>query len=108
MTTLELEYEGKKYILGYDLASIERLDRNNVIADALEGKRPLTLAKDLFCAAFNLNHKNVSQATREEIFRNVSIDGEDGSLIECLMEMISEVVEEMTPKGNVKWRKVRN
>lgn len=103
-TTLDFEYEGKEYSLAYNIDIVKRLDRQGVIAKIANGEHPLTMTEDLFMVAFEVNHPKVSNRMRGEIFKEFSETSEDGSLLEALLEMLNEVREAMTPKGNVKWR----
>lgn len=107
-TTLDFEYNGKDYSLGYTIDVVKRLDRSGLLAQIAGGERPLTMTEDLFMAAFEANHSYVSNRIRSEIFKEFSETSDDGSLIEVLLEMINEVREAMIPKGNVKWRVNRN
>ena len=107
-TKLDFEYGGKDYSLAYTIDVVKRLDRSGLLAQIAEGQRPLTMTEDLFVAAFEANHSGVSGNVRRKIFEEFSETGEDGSLLECLMEMINEVRESMAPKGNVKWRMSRD
>jgi hypothetical protein len=103
-TTLDFEYGGKDYSLCYTIDVLKRLDRSGLLAQIANGERPLTMAEDLFIAAFEANHNGTSQSTRKTIYGEFSETSEDGSLLEVLLEMINEVREAMTPKGNVKWK----
>jgi uncharacterized protein YjgD (DUF1641 family) len=107
-TTLDFEYNGKDYSLAYTIDVVKRLDRSGLLAEIANGQRPLTMTEDLFRAAFEANHSTVSNRIRETIFGEMEESSEDGSLLECLMEMINEVREEMSPKGNAKWRMNRD
>lgn|SRR5574344_518 len=107
-TTLDFEYNGKDYSLAYTIDVVKRLDRSGLLAEIANGQRPLTMTEDLFRAAFEANHSTVSNRIRETIFGELEESSEDGSLLECLMEMINEVREEMSPKGNAKWRMNRD
>lgn len=107
-TTLDFEYNGREYSLAYTIDVVKRLDRSGLLAEIANGQRPLTMTEDLFKAAFEANHSTVSNRIRETIFGELEESSEDGSLLECLMEMINEVREEMTPKGNAKWRMNRD
>lgn len=104
MTKLDFEYNGKEYSLGYNIDTVKRLDRSGLLSQIASGERPLTMTEDLFVAAFETNHGYVSNRIRGEIFNEFSETSEDGSLLEVLLEMINEVREAMTPKGNVKWK----
>ena len=79
-----------------------------MIAEIANGNRPLTMTEDLFKAAFEANHPTVSNRVREAIFSELEESSEDGSLLECLLEMVNEAREAMTPKGNAKWRMNRD
>ncbi|MGI6194035.1 MAG: DUF5055 domain-containing protein [Eubacteriales bacterium] len=103
-TTLDFEYEGKSYSLAYTIDVVKRLDRAGILAQIANGERPLTMTEDLFIAAFEANHSTVSNNIRRKIFEEFSESSEDGSLLECLLEMLNEVREAMAPKGNIKWR----
>ena len=104
MSTLDFEFNGKDYSLGYTIDVVKRLDRSGVLAQIANGERPLTMTEDLFTSAFEAKHAHVSNRIRGEIFKEFSETSEDGSLLEVLLEMINEVREDMAPKGNVKWR----
>lgn len=104
-TTLDFEYDGKEYSLAYTIEVVKRLDRSGLLAEIVEGKRPVTMTEDLFKAAFEANHSTVSNRIRENIFLELKESSDDGSLLEVLLEMINEAREAITPKGNVAWRK---
>lgn len=103
-TTLDFEYNGREYSLAYTIDVLKRLDRSGLLAEIVNGNRPLTMTEDLFKAAFEANHSTTSSRIREVIFRELEESSEDGSLFECLLEMVNEVREEMSPKGNAQWR----
>lgn len=105
--TLDFEYGGKEYSLAYTVDVVKRLDRSGLLAQIANGERPLTMTEDLFKAAFEANHPTVSNRVRESIYGEMEETSEDGSLLECLMEMINEVREAMAPKGNAKWKMSR-
>lgn len=104
-TTLDFEYNDKEYSLAYTVDVIKRLDRSGLLAEIVEGKRPVTMTEDLFKAAFEANHSSVSNRIRENIFLELKESSDDGSLLEVLLDMINEAREAITPKGNVVWRK---
>jgi hypothetical protein len=104
-TTLDFTYNGKDYKLAYNIAVVKRLDKAGVIANIPE--RPMTITEDLFIAAFDANHSDVSNHMRSQIYKEFSETSEDGSLLEVLIEMIAEVQKSMAPKGNVKWKVTR-
>lgn len=100
---LAFEYQGKDYKLAYTIDVVKRLDRSGLLAQIAGGERPLTMTEDLFVAAFEANHSGVSNNVRRRIYEEFSETSEDGSLLECLLEMVNEAREAMAPKGNVKW-----
>ena len=104
-TTLDFEYGGRDYSLAYTIEVVKRLDRSGLLAEIVEGRRPITMTEDLFKAAFEANHPTVSNRIRENIFMELKESSDDGSLLEVLLEMINEAREAVTPKGNVVWRK---
>lgn len=103
-TSLDFEYNGKEYSLAYTIDVLKRLDKSGLLAAISNGERPLTMTEDLFIAAFETNHSSVPYRTRTAIFQELEEVNEDGSLLEVLLNMVNEVREAMTPKGNVKWR----
>jgi hypothetical protein len=100
---LQFEYNGKEYKLSYNIDTLKRLDRSGLLAQIANGERPLTMTEDLFVAAFEANHSSVSSNMRRTIYGEFAETSEDGSLLECLLEMVNEAREAMAPKGNVKW-----
>lgn len=107
-TTLDFEYNGRDYSLAYTVDVVKRLDRSGLLAQIVKGERPLTMTEDLFIAAFEANHPTVSNNIRRKIFEEFSDSSDDGSLLECLLEMLNEVREAMSPTGNIKWRMNRD
>jgi hypothetical protein len=103
-TTLDFEYNGKEYSLAYNIETLKRLDNSGLLAHFANGERPLTMTESLFVAAFEANHSTTSQNIRRAIYGEFTETSEDGSLLECLLEMVNEAREAMAPKGNVKWR----
>jgi hypothetical protein len=100
---LAFEYQGKDYKLAYNIETLRRLDRSGLMGQIANGERPLTMTEDLFVAAFEMNHSTVSNNIRRKIFEEFTETSEDGSLLECLLEMINDAREAMAPRGNVKW-----
>ena len=103
MKKLTFEYNGRDYKLAYTIDMVKRLDRSGLLAEIANGQRPLTMTEDLFVAAFEANHSVVSNNIRHKIYEEFTVTSEDGSLLDCLLEMINETREAMSPKGNVKW-----
>lgn len=103
-TTLDFEYKGKEYSLCYTVDSLKRLEKNGFSFASLD-ERLLTGAEDLFCAAFDANHSKVPRRIREEIYVEMQSECEDGATIsDVLIEMLSETIENMKPRGNIGWK----
>ena len=100
---LTFTYQDKDYKLAYNVDVLKRLDRSGLLSQIANGERPLTMTEDLFVAAFEANHSTVSNNIRRKIYEEFSETSEDGSLLECLLEMVNEARDAMAPKGNVKW-----
>lgn len=107
-TSLDFEYLDKEYSLAYTIDTVTRLDKSGQLAKIVNGEHPLTMTEELFVAAFEANHSTVSNNIRRNIYKEFTDTSEDGSLLECLLEMINDVRESMKPKGNVKWRMNRD
>lgn len=107
-TTLEFTYLDKDYTLAFTVDSVKRLEKSGFsfgnIADHI-----VTATEELFVASFNAYHSDTSNTIRKEIYKNMTNESEDGvsEIGEVLIEMVSECIEEMKPKGNVHWRVTR-
>lgn len=102
-TTISFEYEGKKYLLEYDRASVIALEKKGFDIQSPETK-PVTTLYLLWEGAFEKHHSNVPIQKRDEILK---VLGNKDSLIETLMIMYSEPVqilaEEEDEEKKVKW-----
>lgn len=111
-TTIEFEYKGTEYTLCYNIASLKKLEKSGFSFGNIED-HILTAGEELFCAAFDAYHKDVPCKVREAIYKEFAEteeveEGEVGySLTETLFKMANEVIESMSPKGNVKWKAVQ-
>lgn len=111
-TTIEFEYDGQQYTLCLNIAALKKLEKAGFSFGNIED-HILTATEDIFYATFDAYHKNTPRKLREEIYREFAAeeDTEDGkagnTLSEILFAMINEVIEEMSPKGNVKWKAVK-
>lgn len=101
-TKLEFTYRDKEYTLAFTIDVVKKLDRAGVIAQIPQ--HPLTIVEDLFVAAFDAYHSEVSNRIRRDIYKEFSDSSDDGSLIDVLADMISEVQKAMAPSGNVSWK----
>lgn len=105
-TKISFEYDGKPYTLFYSASALKKMEKSYGVKFAKLDDQALTAAEDLFSGAFIENHNEVSRAKRDEIFSALSATAEGGkeSISEILIEMITEAMEEMKPKGNVVWK----
>lgn len=111
-TTIKFEYNGENYTLGLTIAALKKLEKAGFSFGNIED-HILTATEDIFYATFDAFHRNTPRKLREEIYHEFCAeeDSEDGkagnTLSETLFAMINEVIEEMSPKGNVKWKTVK-
>lgn len=105
-TKIVFDYEGKEYTLVFSAASLKKMERNYGVKFAQLDEYVITGAEDLFVGAFIENHNEVPRAKREEIFRVLKANAEDGeaTIGEALISMLTEAIEELKPKGNVAWK----
>ena len=107
-TTIEFNYKGVDYTLCLTIDAVKKLERNGFSFGKMED-HIVTAPCDLFCATFNAYHKDTPRKLREEIYRSLAEsstndDETSDELSEILFNMVSEVIEEMNPKGNVAWK----
>lgn len=107
-TRIRFTYNDVEYTLEFTADSLKRMQaRGFNFGDA--DRYALTLAEDMFCGAFIANHNNVPEKRRQEIFHDLTTDGEDGEdLFDVLLEMMTEAMEEINyHSGNTKWEVVK-
>jgi hypothetical protein len=104
-TAIEFEYKNEDYKLEFSIDSLKRVEKSGFSFNNIED-HALTAVEDLFYASFNKNHSNTSSRVRKEIYQEFSSQNEDENVAlgETLFEMVSETIEAMKPKGNVKWK----
>ena len=106
-STINFEYDGKEYSLCFTIDTLKKLEKSGFSFGNIED-HALSAAEDLFCAAFNANHKDTSMNLRKKIYSELSEESDnDDTLIEALISMVNECVESMKPKGNTRWRKIQ-
>ena len=106
-STINFEYDGKEYSLCFTIDTLKILEKNCFSFGNIED-HALSAAEDLFCAAFNANHKDTSMNLRKKIYSELSEESDnDDTLLEALISMVNECVESMKPKGNTRWRKIQ-
>lgn len=104
-TTLKFEYKGKEYSLWFTIDALKKLEKNGFSFADIDS-RILTAPETLFAAAFDAKHPETPYKTRSEIYREFSEESETGdiSLAEILIQMLNECVENMKPRGNIRWK----
>lgn len=104
-TTLEFEFRGKEYSLWFTIDALKKLEKNGFSFADIDS-RILTAPEELFAAAFDAKHPETPYKTRSEIYREFSEESETGdiSLAEILIQMLNECVEDMKPRGNIRWK----
>ena len=106
-TKINLTYKGVDYVLEYDRSIVKLLEANGFeITTALE--KPMTNIELMFTAAFQKNHRKVSQATIDEIYKTCP---DKGALTNHLIKMIQETYDALMDEpeeneGNAKWEVV--
>ena len=105
-TKITFDYGGKSYELVFTADSLRKMERNLGIKFNKLDDNALTFAEDLFNGAFLANHSDVPMRKRSEIYKALSanVEGGEDTLGEVLLEMVSETIEDMKPKGNVTWK----
>ena len=105
-TKIIFEYEGREYTLMFSAAALKKMERNYGVKFAKLDELVVTGAEDLFIGAFIENHNEVPRKKRVEIFESLkeTVDGGEASISEVLIEMLTEAIEELKPKGNVAWK----
>lgn len=105
-TKLEINYEGKDYCLEYTLEVVKDLERRGLVQPGKIDSQVTTFAEELFCGAFECNHKDTKRKLRQKIWRELAEENEDGEgIVEVLQDMYSEALESVKPQGNVSWKK---
>ena len=103
-TKIVFEYEGVPYTLEFTPDSLKQMERSGFNFSKMEDTI-LTTPEKLFYGAFLANHKRVSPQLREEIWKNLCEEDENGEgLSEVIGKMMSEAITELNShSGNVKW-----
>lgn len=107
LTIYDPEKEGISYTLEYTRRTIQQMEAQGFVADAV-AEKPMTMIPLLIAGAFLKNCRHVQQADIDRIFD--SIDDKEG-FIQALITMYSEPIEalmENPKKGKSKkaeWKK---
>lgn len=68
-TSLDIIYENQEYSLRYGIDALVRLGRSGLLAQITNGGRPSSMTRELFCAMFEDNHKDVPNSVRRKIYK---------------------------------------
>ena len=104
-TKINLTWNGEKYVLEYNRASVRVLEQSGFVLDEFL-KKPMTNIELAFAGSFLKNHKNVPQNTIDDIYDKLS--NKDGLIVQ-LQKMIQETYESLLAEpeegseGNVSW-----
>ena len=106
-TKIELEYEGEKYTLEYNIGTVKMLESSGFNLNEFLTK-PMTNIELAFQGAFVKNHPKVSVATVDAIYKHC---GDKAELIAVLKKMIEETYEalfedEEDESKKVSWKTV--
>ena len=107
-TKINLTWNGEKYVLEYNRASVRILEQSRFVLDEFL-KKPMTNIELAFAGSFLANHKKVSQNTIDDIFK--ALPNKD-QLIVQLTKMIQETYESLLEEpeegseGNVSWEAI--
>ena len=101
---LNFEYKGTKYTLEFTRKSVEQMEREGFIADAIRTK-PMSMLPTLFAGAFKAHHRFVKPDVIDEIFSKMT-NKEDliGKLAEMYNEPIMALIDEPAESSeNLNW-----
>lgn len=102
MKQLKFTFEGKDYTLEFTRKTVEQMERNGFVADAITEK-PMSTLPTLFAGAFLANHRFERKEVVDKIFDTMSNKGE---LIAKLVEMYNDTfltLLDEPAEGNVEW-----
>lgn len=104
-TTITFTYNGEKYTLEYDRASVKMLENAGFVLDEFL-KKPMNNIELVFSGAFIKNHRKTTQKTIDDIYAHMK---DKTSLLQALQKMIQETYESLLDdpsdgdEGNVEW-----
>lgn len=103
-TKITFEYDGKPYTLEFTPDSLKQMERLGFKFSKMDDII-LTAPEELFYGAFIANHKKTSRQLREEIWKALCEEDENGEGIsDVIGRMMSEAITELNShQGNVKW-----
>ena len=96
-TKINVEYQGKDYVLEYTRNAVKQMEQQGFVLDQISEK-PMTMIPLLVHGAFARNHKGIKRALVDEIYEHITDkfgDGENG-FIQTLIEMYAETVSSLT------------
>lgn len=104
-TQINFEYEGAKYCLEFTPDSLKETEKKYGLKLGNLSDNLTTANEELFCAAFNANHKFTPKATRLKIYKEFCEETDDGEkIMDVINNMIAEAFEEINShSGNIKW-----
>jgi len=102
--TIEFNYEGVDYTLGFSRRSIEKMESDGFKLQDITDK-PMSTIPALFRGAFLQHHRFTKQETIDAIFDHIA---DKDKLFERLAEMYNEPFETLLgeteqDEGNLKW-----
>ena len=95
-TSLDFIYEDQEYSLRYGIDALVKLSRSGLLAQIANGERPSSMTRELFCVAFDENHKDVPNSVRRKIYKEFSASTKDRSLLDTMCGMLSSVCDKVT------------
>ena len=103
-TKLTFTYDGTDYTLEFTPDSLKQMERAGFKFSKMDDII-LTAPEELFYGAFIANHRRTTRALREEIWKAMCEENDNGqSLSDVIGNMMSEAITELNShSGNVKW-----
>ena len=95
-TKINLTWNGEKYTLEYNRATVRLLEQSGFVLDEFL-KKPMTNIELVFAGAFLKNHKNLSQNIIDDIFEKLPKKTE---LMVTLQKMIQETYDSLLEEPN--------
>lgn len=99
MRTIHFSYNNIDYNLGFNLATIEQMERAGFVRDELATKTA-TRSQELFYGSFLANHKGIKRKLVDEIYKNLK---DKEGLLKALLEIYDEAGDALMEEGNIGW-----
>lgn len=107
MSKININYDGKDYVLEYSRQSVKTMEAQGFNLEEITSK-PMTMIPMLFSGAFIKNHKGMKRALVDEIYEEI---GDKTNFMSALMDMYAETLSALTDdkdnEGNVAWAVVK-